>query len=175
MSHTPAAPPLPLLSRASGETLIDQIVRSVAARIDDKLLRGGARMPSIRQFAASLQVSCATVVASYDKLVARDYLESRRGAGFFVRERSPLNTAVPLAPGATEQAGAQKFDVVWLIRNMFRRRRPTRRPVPACCRPNGSMANWWRAPCATSAASQARTCSATAPRRASCLCGNSCR
>ena len=113
MSNTP-----PLLSRASGETLIDQIVRSLAARIDDKLLRGGARMPSIRQCAASLGVSCATVVASYDKLVARDYLESRRGAGFFVRERSPLNTPLP-PPGAPE-AGAQPMDVVWLIRNMFR-------------------------------------------------------
>jgi hypothetical protein len=37
------------------------------------------------------------VVASYDKLVATGYLESRRGAGFFVRERSPLN-AGPAAP-----------------------------------------------------------------------------
>ena len=59
----------------------DAVARSVAARIDDKVLRGGARMPSIRQFAASHAVSCFTVVASYDKLVARGYLESRRGAG----------------------------------------------------------------------------------------------
>jgi DNA-binding transcriptional MocR family regulator len=80
-----------LLSRTSSEPLVDQIVRAVCARIDDRLLRGGARMPSIRQFAASHQVSCFTVVASYDKLVAQGYLESRRGAGFFVRERSPLN------------------------------------------------------------------------------------
>lgn len=48
---------LPLLSRASGETLIDQIARSLVARIDDKLLRGGARMPSIRQCAAGLDLS----------------------------------------------------------------------------------------------------------------------
>ncbi|WP_058048477.1 PLP-dependent aminotransferase family protein [Janthinobacterium sp. Ant5-2-1] len=109
---------LPLLSRASGETLIDQIARSLVARIDDKLLRGGARMPSIRQCAAGLDVSCATVVASYDKLVARGYLESRRGAGFFVRERSPLNT--PAAPAGAQEAAAQPMDVVWLIRNMFR-------------------------------------------------------
>ena len=118
MSNTLASPSLPLLSRASGETLIDQITRSLAARIDDKLLRGGARMPSIRQCAASLSVSCATVVASYDKLVARGYLESRRGAGFFVRERSPLNTPAP--PAGAQDAVAQPMDVVWLIRNMFR-------------------------------------------------------
>ncbi|MBC7455820.1 MAG: PLP-dependent aminotransferase family protein [Massilia sp.] len=126
MTNTIPTRPVPfatLLSRAAGETLIDQIARSVAARIDDKLLRGGARMPSIRQFAASHAVSCFTVVASYDKLVARGYLESRRGAGFFVRERSLLNigerSAAPSAAVA-ESAAPQSLDVVWLIRNMFR-------------------------------------------------------
>ncbi|OBV40980.1 PLP-dependent aminotransferase family protein [Janthinobacterium psychrotolerans] len=117
MNNTPAAL-LHLLARGAGETLIDQIVRSLAARIDDKLLRGGARMPSIRQCAASLQVSCATIVASYDKLVARDYLESRRGAGFYVRERAALHT--PLPPATAAPGAPQPMDVVWLIRNMFR-------------------------------------------------------
>jgi DNA-binding transcriptional MocR family regulator len=113
------------LSRDSGVSLIDQIVRSVSARIDDKVLRSGARMPSIRQFAATHGVSCFTVVASYDKLVAKGYVESRRGAGFFVRERSPLNTGERSAPGpaqADPQGGGEHkpLDVVWLIRNMFR-------------------------------------------------------
>nr|WP_315214939.1 PLP-dependent aminotransferase family protein [uncultured Duganella sp.] len=127
----PAAGPLVgLLSRESGETLIDQIVRSVAARIDDRLLRGGARMPSIRAFAAAHGVSAFTVVASYDKLVATGYLESRRGAGFFVRERAPM--ALNAADAASAPAGvggvgasrsrldAKPIDVVWLVRNMFR-------------------------------------------------------
>ncbi|NRR29777.1 PLP-dependent aminotransferase family protein [Oxalobacteraceae bacterium] len=118
-----------LLSRESDETLIDQIVRSVAARIDDRLLRGGARMPSIRQFAGAHAVSCFTVVASYDKLVASGYLESRRGAGFFVRERAPLLAAAAPGPSsgvaqgqAAETAAAEHkpLDVVWLVRNMFR-------------------------------------------------------
>ncbi|CDG82144.1 aminotransferase-like domain-containing protein [Janthinobacterium agaricidamnosum] len=107
---------LTLLSRDSGETLIEQITRSLIARIDDKLLRGGTRMPSIRQFAAQHRVSCFTVVASYDKLVARGYLESRRGAGFFVRERSSLNPP----PSGVHAAGQPALDVVWLVRNMFR-------------------------------------------------------
>nr|WP_315392110.1 PLP-dependent aminotransferase family protein [uncultured Duganella sp.] len=128
-------PLLGLLSRASGETLIDQIVRSVAARIDDRLLRGGARMPSIRAFAAAHGVSAFTVVAGYDKLVATGYLESRRGAGFFVRERAPmalnaaggaarhgavLNGAAGLAGDGRAGADAKPIDVVWLVRNMFR-------------------------------------------------------
>ena len=124
MTNTrPATPFVTLLLRASGESLIDQIVRSVAARIDDKFLRSGARMPSIRQFAATHGVSPFTVVASFDKLVARGYLESRRGAGFFVRERSPLNTGERSAPAQADvRDGAEPrpLDVVWLIRNMFR-------------------------------------------------------
>ncbi|WP_229262289.1 aminotransferase-like domain-containing protein [Duganella guangzhouensis] len=126
-----------MLLRESGETLIDQIVRSVAARIDDRLLRGGARMPSIRAFAGTHGVSAFTVVAAYDKLVATGYLESRRGAGFFVRERPAmaLNAADAGASGgsgatAAATAAALKaaqsgfdskpIDVVWLVRNMFR-------------------------------------------------------
>lgn len=121
----PAAPFVTLLSRDSGESLIDQIVRSVASRIDDKVLRSGARMPSIRQFAATHGVSAFTVVASYDRLVARGYVESRRGAGFYVRERSPLNlgersVSGPPAVDARDAHDPKPLDVVWLIRNMFR-------------------------------------------------------
>jgi DNA-binding transcriptional MocR family regulator len=109
------------LSREAGESLIDQIVRAVSARIDDKVLRSGARMPSIRAFAAANGVSAFTVVASYDKLVAKGYVESRRGAGFFVRERSPLNTGERSGPaGARDVHEPKPLDVVWLIRNMFR-------------------------------------------------------
>ncbi|MGV7209805.1 PLP-dependent aminotransferase family protein [Oxalobacteraceae bacterium A2-2] len=111
---------LGLLSRESGESLTDQIVRSVSARIDDRLLRSGARMPSIRQFAAGHGVSAFTVVAAYDKLVARGYLESRRGAGFYVRERASMLPAAEAQIGADALAGSKPIDVVWLVRNMFR-------------------------------------------------------
>ena len=130
-ARPPRVKPIPLmalLSRESGESLIDQIVRSVAARIDDKLLRSGARMPSIRQFATAHGVSPFTVVAGYDKLVARGYLESRRGAGFFVRERSPMNAGERTSPSggalatlsSPADADGGQLDVVWLVRNMFR-------------------------------------------------------
>jgi len=126
----PPAPFVTLLTRGSGESLIDQIVRSVSARIDDKVLRSGARMPSIRQFAATHGVSAFTVVASYDKLVAKGYVESRRGAGFFVRERSPLNLGDRSASQPAPQGEHQQkpLDVVWLIRNMFRQ--TPMQPVP---------------------------------------------
>jgi len=109
------------LSRDSGEPLADQIVRVIAARIDERLLRPGARMPSIRQFAVSHGVSPFTVVASYDRLVAQGYLDSRRGAGFFVRERAQPAYAPPRhAPDAAPARELPTLDIAWLIRSLFR-------------------------------------------------------
>jgi DNA-binding transcriptional MocR family regulator len=114
--------PVPIgpLSRAAGESLTDQIVRTVAARIDERELRSGSRMPSIRRFADSHGVSPFTVVAAYDKLVARGYLESRRGAGFFIRARAPVGGAAPASSASVPEPAVQALDVVWLVRNMFR-------------------------------------------------------
>lgn len=123
-SLTLAAPAV--LSRAGGESLVEQIVRSIQARVDDRLLRSGARMPSIRQFAETHRVSRFTVVEAYDRLVAQGYLESRRGSGFFVRERAPMQ-AMGAAPGVAD-SGRPQLDVVWLIRNMFREYPPQRMP-----------------------------------------------
>ncbi len=115
MTNTPASSSLSL-SRDSGEPLADQIVRLVAGRIEERLLRPGARMPSIRQFAATHGVSPFTVVASYDRLVAQGYLDSRRGAGFFVRERpQPARHVAAPCPSSTAT-----LDIAWLVRNLFR-------------------------------------------------------
>ncbi len=115
-----------VLSREGGESLVEQIVRSVQTRIDDKLLRTGARMPSIRQFADLHGVSRFTVVEAYDRLVAQGFLESRRGSGFYVRERAPLT-----APGSLAKqtdSSPRQLDVVWLVRNMFRQHPPQKMP-----------------------------------------------
>jgi DNA-binding transcriptional MocR family regulator len=126
-----------VLSRQGGESLVDQIVRSVEARIDDKLLRTGARMPSIRQFADMQQVSRFTVVEAYDRLVARGFLESRRGSGFFVRERSPMIVAGSAAVRPSDPQ-PQQLDVVWLVRNMFRQQHPSHK-MPG----SGLLPNEW--------------------------------
>ncbi|MEC5217629.1 DNA-binding transcriptional MocR family regulator [Actimicrobium sp. GrIS 1.19] len=115
-----------LYSRDSGTSLVEQIVQSVATRIDDKLLRTGARMPSIRQFADLHKVSRFTVVEAYDRLVANGFLESRRGSGFYVRERSAINSAGMATPARS--ATPAKLDVVWLVRNMFRQLPPQKMP-----------------------------------------------
>ncbi len=124
-----------VLSRESGTSLVEQIVRSVEVRIDDKLLRTGARMPSIRQFAELHGVSRFTVVEAYDRLVAKGYLESRRGSGFYVRDRSPIKMA-GRAASSTETQPSQ-LDVVWLVRNMFRQLPPQKMPG------SGLLPNEW--------------------------------
>ena len=122
----PAAIPSRLLSRDADSSLVEQIVGVVAARIDDKLLRTGARMPSIRQFADEHGVSRFTVVEAYDRLVASGFLISRRGSGFYVRERNALHP--PQAQQDRDIGTPPKLDVVWLVRTMFRQLPPQKMP-----------------------------------------------
>ena len=135
------------ITRESGTSLVEQIVRSVEARIDDKLLRTGARMPSIRQFADTSAVSRFTVVDAYDRLVANGYLESRRGSGFYVRDRAPLRAAAD--PNHPTSSAPPQFDVAWLVRSMFRPTAPQKMPgiglLPHDFLDGGLIANGLRA------------------------------
>ncbi|MBN9427710.1 MAG: PLP-dependent aminotransferase family protein [Burkholderiales bacterium] len=113
--------PVSFLSPKSDRTLVEQIVDWYAARIDERVIRAGTRMPSVRQFAAEHSVSRFTVVEAYDRLIARGYLESRRGSGFFVRERGGGAAPAATAQRAWAEAPAARIDVVWLLRNMFKK------------------------------------------------------
>lgn len=93
--------------------LVDQLVGAVRTRIDDRLLRPGARLPPIRQLATQLGVSRFTVVEAYDRLVAIGYLQSRRGSGFYVASQARPAHA-PTAADAIERA----IDASWLMREM---------------------------------------------------------
>src|SRR5512147_674254 len=83
-----------------GGTLAAQLAALVALRIDEHALHPGTRLPSIRRFADEKQVSRSTVVEAYDRLVAAGYVESRRGAGFFVRARRGVQATRPRASGS---------------------------------------------------------------------------
>ncbi len=80
------APQWPQLAiqRAKRGNLVDQIVDGIAALVQQRELRVGSKMPSVRQFAKSNGVSTFTVVESYDRLVTMGLLSSRRGSGYFV-------------------------------------------------------------------------------------------
>ena len=99
------------ISRNSGQPLADQIVAGIKRQIDDRHLRPGTKLPSIRNFAESYKVSRSTVVEAYDRLVAMGCLQSRRGAGFYTGAAPPAEaTQVP------SDNHKRNEELVWLIR-----------------------------------------------------------
>lgn len=116
---------IPAPHDAATLTLVDQLVQWARRRIEERVFRPGMRMPSIRKLALDKGVSRFTVVEAYERLVAQGYLDSRRGSGFYVRERVANVAAIERRAGAAN--GAQEeappppptLDVVWLLRNML--------------------------------------------------------
>jgi len=102
------------VSRDAGRPLVEQIVAGIKRQIDDRQLRPGARLPSIRSFAAAHDVGRFTVVEAYDRLVAMGYLQSRRGAGFYV-----MSAHSERATAGTPSGHARNEELVWLIRRLL--------------------------------------------------------
>ena len=92
-------------------SLVEQIVDGIRNLVDNRSLRPGTRLPSIRRFAADHDVSKFTVVQAYDRLVACGYVQPRQGAGFFV---SPPARFPPLPAGGVRLDRATS--VLWLMR-----------------------------------------------------------
>jgi DNA-binding transcriptional MocR family regulator len=65
-------------------TRVEHAMDTIRRRIAARALTAGARLPSIRGFAAHLHVSKSTVVEAYDRLAAEGIIRSRRGSGFYV-------------------------------------------------------------------------------------------
>ncbi len=105
------------LQTQSTTPLVTQIVDGLRRLIADGSLRTGAKIPSIRQFARTHQVSVFTVVEAYDRLVAQGYLVSRPHSGFFVRRRMPVEPSP--VPGL---AASASFDAQWYLRSIFENR-----------------------------------------------------
>jgi len=100
-----------IVNAHSDQPLADQIVAGIKGQIDDRLLRPGTKLPSIRVFAETHHVSRFTVVEAYDRLVALGYLQPRRGSGFYTAAaRSIAGAPQPEAPGKRNE------QLVWLIR-----------------------------------------------------------
>ncbi len=102
------------VSHKTGQPLADQIVAGIKRQIDDRHMRSGSKLPSIRKFAETLNVSRFTVVEAYDRLVAMGYLQSRRGAGFY----TAAATAPATRPEPSDNHKANE-QLVWLIRRLL--------------------------------------------------------
>jgi DNA-binding transcriptional MocR family regulator len=101
------------VSPENHQPLSEQIFLGIKRQIDDRQLRPGTRLPSIRSLAANHNISRFTVVEAYDRLVAQGYLQSRRGAGFYAASRGD-----PVQPVAHADARGND-DLVWLIRRLL--------------------------------------------------------
>ena len=105
-----------VVTQKSGEPLADQIVAGIKRQIDDRHLRHGTKLPSIRSFAETYNVSRFTVVEAYDRLVAMGYLRARRGAGFYAAATAAHAEAVHPAAAEGHKRNEQ---LVWLIRRLL--------------------------------------------------------
>ena len=102
------------ISPSHPSPLVEQIVLGIRRQIEERWLRPGAKLPSIRQFAEAHKVSRFTVVEAYDRLIAAGYLQSRRGAGFYVT----TPRAESRQPEPVEKAKHNE-ELVWLIRRLL--------------------------------------------------------
>lgn len=105
--------------------LVNQIIDGLRERIDDQTLKPGAKVPSIRAFAATYSVSTFTVVEAYDRLVAQGLLVSRGNAGFFI------NRAVgELLDSRAQEADPTRpsFNAEWYLQQIFETRQLPYKP-----------------------------------------------
>ena len=66
------------------------IFLQLSEHICDEILQGtypeGERLPSVREYAAEVEVNANTMVRSYDWLSQKDIIFNKRGMGYFVSE-----------------------------------------------------------------------------------------
>ncbi|MCS0608183.1 PLP-dependent aminotransferase family protein [Massilia solisilvae] len=93
--------PVLAIDRSKRGSLVEQIVAAISQMVNQRALRVGTKMPSVRQFAKSNGVSTFTVVESYDRLLHLGLLTSRRGSGFFVARPAATPSQQPIEPAAS--------------------------------------------------------------------------
>lgn len=74
------------ISRSSKESIYNQIYLQIKKQIVNTSLKPGDQLPSIRKLANELKVSVITTKKAYEELEKDGVVESRRGAGYFVKE-----------------------------------------------------------------------------------------
>lgn len=92
-------------------TLVGSVMATVRQRIAARSLTPEAKLPSIRAFAKTMQVSTSTIVEAYERLAAEGVIRSRPGSGFYVSS--------PLAPLSLAEIGPRldrEVDPLWISR-----------------------------------------------------------
>ena len=92
-------------------SLVDQAMLAIQARIAQRLLVPGDKLPSIRSFSQTMGVSKSTIVEAYDRLAAEGAIQARRGSGFYV-----IGHASPLDLSKLQPKINQAIDPLWISR-----------------------------------------------------------
>jgi len=86
-------------------------MRVIHHRIETRELVPGAKLPSLRSIAETLEVSKSTVVEAYDRLAAEGSIRSKPGSGFRVAGHiAPLSLSM-LGPDLDRE-----IDPLWISR-----------------------------------------------------------
>jgi GntR family transcriptional regulator / MocR family aminotransferase len=113
----------------AGESVTDQICRHLRRLMAEGAISPGVRLPAQRLLARDLKVSRNTIASALDRLTSEDLIETRTGAGTFVKAPArgvacppafaaahlPKAAPAPVAPFETGAAGHQFFPVTtWM-------------------------------------------------------------
>jgi DNA-binding transcriptional MocR family regulator len=106
-----------------GRTLINMVMATVTERITARSLPTGAKLPSVRAFAKTMQVSVSTVVEAYERLAADGVIRAQAGSGFYVAARP-----APLALSQVEPRHEREIDPLWVSRQSLEARGDVLKP-----------------------------------------------
>jgi len=125
-----------MMEEAGGRT--GAVMAAIRQRLAARVLAPGERLPSIRRFAAAMQVSPSTVVEAYDRLAAEGLIRARPGSGFFVS--GPVS---PLALTEAEPRRDRAIDPLWVSRQSLDAGPEMLKPgcgwLPAAWMPNAAI------------------------------------
>jgi len=94
--------------------LTDRLAQKIQGQIMNGGFRAGEKLPSLRESMRIYQCSKNTVIYAYEKLIANNLVEPRRGAGYFVRgtpgARENSNHWAPAVSRALREYGLEAPD-----------------------------------------------------------------
>lgn len=100
-----------MLNEMKNGTRIAAVMSAIRQRIAGRSLTPGDKLPSIRAFAGTLQVSTSTVIEAYDRLAAEGVIQPRPGSGYYVASQ-----AAPLALSQIGPKLDRAVDPFWVSR-----------------------------------------------------------
>lgn len=126
-------------------TRTETLMSAIRAKIANRALAPGDRLPSVRRFAETMSASPSTVVEAYARLEAEGVIRARRGSGFYV-------TGADLPPMALAEMGPRRerdVDPFWVSRQSLDADPSVLKPgcgwLPADWMPNAALRRGLRA------------------------------